>query len=231
MLEHRIIMMSTLVISIAIIVGVAIAGFDTGQPTTIAGDEKKQGGLISDLAMPSMPLLLKDDKPIYSIDEASKIAGYTVPYPAYLPDGYKVQMILVYEGGDVKMYAWDREIDEETKYGEFYYTGKGILIYIDDTSDRYSTPADEDEARVTGGPISMEQQMGEWLQEFKRYGAHRLTIDGYPCVAYDSQIVEDAVGRKVSVMAEMNCQGDELLIRVKAYLPERELIKVVESIL
>lgn len=69
------------------------------------------------------------------------------------------------------------------------------------------------------------------MRFYSKYNAHKLTINGYHCVAYDNRIVEDAIGRKVPVLAEVDCLRDDLWIQVRAYLPESELVKVAESLL
>lgn len=61
-------------------------------------------GRIEDLTIPSRPLLNKNDKPVSSVNEASKITGYKVPYPTYLPTGYS-KVMYAYDYGTVVMYA------------------------------------------------------------------------------------------------------------------------------
>ncbi|MEM4612001.1 MAG: hypothetical protein QXS95_04585 [Candidatus Nitrosocaldus sp.] len=221
------IMIAITIATVVIGVSVTVAHLDYGGQQTSSNNSDE---FASNLAIPPIPLLSEYDKPVNGVDEASTIVGYDVPYPTYLPEGYKIQGMYAYDDS-VKMYAWDRMIDGKTRYKDFYYTGKGMIIYIYDISKRYSTAADEEEAKATGGPISIEEQMEEWVKEFEKYKAHKLTIDGYQCVAYDSQIVEDAIGRKVPLLAELNCLKDKLLIQIRAYLPESELIKVAESML
>ncbi len=134
-----------------------------------------------------------------------------------------------YDYGTVVMYAWNKAIDEDTTYKDFYI-GDGMIIYIDDLSDRYSSTV-VDEIESKDEHINTEQLLDEWVKEFQRYGAHKLTIKDSICAAYDKQIVKDEIGREVPVLAELNCLKDNLLIQIRAYIPESELVKVLENML
>ncbi|MEO9365637.1 MULTISPECIES: hypothetical protein [Candidatus Nitrosocaldus] len=171
--------------------------------------------------------------PVKDIDEASTVVNYELPYPKYLPEGYSIQYIgaINVEGKDiweVVIFAWDKEITDNTTNREFFYYGKGMVISI-------SNNTKNSEAVIVDGVKEEGQEIGTALDEllafYSKYGAHKLTIDGYQCVAYDSQIVEDAVGRKVPLLAEVDCLKGDLWIQIRAYLPESELVKVAESIL
>lgn len=169
---------------------------------------------------------------VKDIDEASAVVNYRVPYPKYLLEGYSIQYIgaIKIEGKDiweVVIFAWNNEITDTVTNREFF-DGRGIAISIsNNTKDSETVVVDDVEEKG--------QEIGTALDEllifYSKYNAHKLTINGYPCVAYDSQIAEDAIGRKVPVLAEMDCLRDDLWIQVRAYLPESELVRVAESIL
>ncbi len=125
------------IICCAIISTMIYLFYSLNQSTTISNN-KNEEDRIEDLTIPPRPLLNKNDKPVSSVDEASKITGYEVPYPTYLPIGYSIQVMYAYDYGTVVMYAWNKAI-EDTTYRDFYYIGNGMIIYIDDLSDRYSS--------------------------------------------------------------------------------------------
>ncbi|MCS6768651.1 MAG: hypothetical protein RMJ59_07520 [Candidatus Nitrosocaldus sp.] len=167
------------------------------------------------------------------IGEASTLVNYRLPYPKYLPEGYSIQYVgaVNVKGKDiweVVILAWDKEITDDVTNREFFYDGKGMVISIsNNTKDSETVIVDGVEEKGQ----DIDTALDELLTFYSKYNAHKLTINNYQCVAYDSQIVEDAIGRMVPVLAEVDCLRDDLWIQVRAYLPESELIKVVESML
>lgn len=214
-------MLSTkIIIAIAIIIaslGVGIIITSISKDQQEISDSMDKTRFIDDLSLPPpSPLKATTGISVKSIDEASKLANYKVPYPQYLPEGYSIQYIKVIKDdkiAEVGIYAWDKEITDNTTDRGFFYEKNGMIIYITNNTSNTVTVLDE------------------LISFYSAYKAHKLTIDGYQCVAYDSQIVEDVIGRKVPLLAELNCLKDKLLIQIRAYLPESELIKVAESML
>lgn len=210
---------------------IVISDHNKDRYLTVTNDDVE---VTNNLSLPPPYMIKKATLPsVKDIDEASIVVNHKLPYPEYLPEDYSIQYIgaINVEGKDiweVVIFAWDKEITDNTTNREFFYYGKGMVISI-------SNNTKNSEAVIVDGVKEEGQEIGTALDEllafYSKYGAHKLTIDGYQCVAYDSQMVEDAIGRKVPLLAEVDCLKDDLWIQIRAYLPESELVKVVESML
>ena len=74
---------------------------------------------------------------VNSVQEASKIVGYTVSEPI-LPDGTTLQLIGINGDRVVQLYASPHQISKSTLDREFTYKLQGILIHYEKIPDRLS---------------------------------------------------------------------------------------------
>ncbi len=151
---------------------------------------------------------------VRDVAEASAVVGFNVKSPAYLPQGYHVQIVHANpESKEVAMLAWDKVVTEQTSYTEFLYQGKGIIIYLTQQSPDYN----------------MTKNINMWLQDNAKYGAHKITVNGFPGVAYDHQTVTTELGDQVLILTEVIFFKNDLMVKVRGDLPEVELTKVAQS--
>ncbi|MCS7141688.1 MAG: hypothetical protein NZ888_05840 [Candidatus Nitrosocaldus sp.] len=219
------------ILTVTTIITVSVYNRDQHFSTTVTNEDVES---TTNLSLPP-PYSIKSAvlPAVKDIGEASTLVNYRLPYPKYLPEGYSIQYVgaVNVEGKDiweVVILAWNKEITDDVTNREFFYDGKGMVISIsNNTKDSETVIVDGVEEKGQ----DIDTALDELLAFYLKYNAHKLTINDYQCVAYYSQIVEDAIGRMVPVLAEVDCLGDDLWIQVRAYLPESELIKVIESML
>jgi len=152
--------------------------------------------------------------PVKDVAEASTVVGFDVKSPAYLPQGYRVQIVHANpESKEVAMLAWDKPVTAQTDYKEYLYQGKGIIIYLAQQPPTFN----------------MTKSMDMWLKDNAKYGAHKIIVNGFPGLAYDHQTVTIEGGEQVLLVTEVIFHKNDLMIKVRGDLPEAELTKVAQS--
>lgn len=193
---------------VAVLVVISVNGLSPNPDITSEKPTKPQGSF-----PPPYPLLSGYQPPV-SLTQATSLVGFTVSEPTYLPQGYRVQTVRANaESDEVVLFAWDRPITDQTTNQEFLYQGKGIIIYLTTTSPTFN----------------MTDSVDKWLEDKKQYSAHKITVKGFPGVAYNQQIVTDDFGEQVPVLTEVMFFKNSLFVKVRGDLPEAVLIKVAES--
>lgn len=86
---------------------------------------------------PPMALGEYSDQNVRTLEEASKIVGYTIPEPN-LPKGVTVQLIGIHGDRVVQIYASPNSINAETLDREFMYELQGIEIHYEKLPERLS---------------------------------------------------------------------------------------------
>lgn len=86
---------------------------------------------------PPEPISTYSDYFVDSVQNASKIVGYTVSEPV-LPNGTTLQLIGIHGDRVVQLYASPHQISERTLDREFTYELQGILIFYEKIPDRLS---------------------------------------------------------------------------------------------
>ncbi|MHB8546702.1 MAG: DUF4367 domain-containing protein [Nitrosotalea sp.] len=162
---------------------------------------------------PAVPILkVIASKQVVSTQEATNQVGYEVKSPAYLPQGYKIQVISTDDHYNLTtMLASRTPITPETNNIDFFWKQGGVLIYMQ------PEPPSYDKQNFTS----------TWIRD---NAGTAITINGQSGAVHDIVTGKDLDGNTVNAPADLVFFKGNVLISLHGMLSQNELIKIAESL-
>jgi hypothetical protein len=162
------------------------------------------------LSAPAAPILdIIAGESVSDVRTASLKIGYEIKEPAYLPEGYSVQVLNADEMIKVStILASKKPVTSQTSVDEFFES-QGILIFTEENPQGF-----DDEIWLSG-----------WVED---NDAQIVSINGIKGAVHGIVTGTSFSGEIVSAPAELVFIRDNVLFEIRAMLPVDELIRIAE---
>ncbi|MDE2590573.1 MAG: hypothetical protein KGL95_13020, partial [Patescibacteria group bacterium] len=149
--------------------------------------------------------------PVENDSLATKMVGFNVTSPTYLPQGYQVRLIKIAKNIPwVTIFASKYPLTNETTNEEFFYNDTGILITYSKLSDR---------------ALKDHQWMWPMATTIKK-----VTIDGFDA-GIEGIRKGQYNGYSYDQWADLVLFKDKILIGVRGFFSDDDLVKITKSML